>query len=290
MMLVISSAGFSQGKQYLYYFDKDLNSTSKEKAVANGIGGYADGLFEIKVYSASDNHLLWSQHFTDSSLAVFEGLYQSYYDGNIVQSAGNYSKGEQDGLWQTWDSSGNYVIDSSFFEKGILTHYIHRGYYKKNGLPDSIIISDMKTNQLSKTYYDDSGSINNEVFFSGEKGLEKFYRKGVFSSTDSVYSREEIEAAFPGGADAWMRYIVRGIQSNADEIYKSNVFGSCMVKFIVNKEGKVTEVEATTMKGTRLAELAVRIISNSPKWIPATQYGRKVNAYRIQPVTLEAPN
>lgn len=44
------------------------------------------------------------------------------------------------------------------------------------------------------------------------------------------------------------------------------------------------------MKGTALAKVAVRIIKNSPKWNPASQYGRKVNAYRIQPVTIEAPD
>jgi protein TonB len=127
------------------------------------------------------------------------------------------------------------------------------------------------------------------VFFTGEKGLEKFYAKGVLTGTDSVYSREEIEASFPHGAAAWTRYIVSGLQRYADEIYKDNVFGSCTVKFIVNKEGKVVEAEATNMKGSALAEVAVRIIKHSPKWNPASQYGRKVNAYRLQAVTLTAP-
>ena len=289
LLLIISTGCFCQTKQYLYYFDKDLNSTPKEKAVANGVGVYADGLFEMKIYNASNNSLLWSQHFTDSSLAVSKGLYQSYYPGGIVQLTGNYSKGQEDGLWQTWDSSGHYVIDSSLYENGSLIRYAHRGYYK-SGFPDSIIISDMRTTELSKIYYKDSGAIASEVFFTGEKGLLKYYDKGVYKSADSVYSREEIEASFPRGAAAWTEYIVRGLQKYADEIYKDNVFGSCIVKFIVNKEGKVTDVEATNMKGSALVEVAVRIINNSPRWNPASQYGRKVNAYRMQPVTLTAPD
>jgi len=288
LLLIISSACVSQSKQYLYYFDKDLNSTPKEKAILNGVGVYAANLFAVKVYNASNNTLLWSQHFIDSSLQVSDGMYQSYYPDGTMESAGNYLKNYEDGLWQKWDSSG-HNIDSSFYEKGTLARYIHRGYYK-SGFPDSIIISDMKTTELSKTYYSDSGAIASQVFFTGAKGLEKFYVKGVFTSTDSVYSREEIEASYPGGESAWRKYIVSGLQKYADEIYKDNVFGSCIVKFIVNKEGKVTEAEATNMKGSKLAQVAVRIIKSSPKWNPASQYGRKVNAYRLQPVTLLAPD
>jgi protein TonB len=44
------------------------------------------------------------------------------------------------------------------------------------------------------------------------------------------------------------------------------------------------------MKGTKLAEVAVNAIRNGPKWIPAQQNGRQVNAYRLQPVTLQNPD
>ena len=35
---------------------------------------------------------------------------------------------------------------------------------------------------------------------------------------------------------------------------------------------------------------AIRVIMNGPKWVPATQYGYKVNAYRRQPVTFLVEN
>jgi hypothetical protein len=288
MLLILSLVSFSQSKQYLYYFDKDLNSAQKDKASLNGVGIYSANLFDIKVYNASNNKLLWNQHFVDSSLRVGEGLYQSYYPDGTLESAGNYLNNKEDGLWQKWDSSG-HIIDSSFYNKGTLDRYIHRGYYK-SGFPDSIITYESKTDEEAKTFYEDSGIITNQAFFTGQKGLLKYYKKGIFTGTDSVYSREEIEASFPQGEAAWMTYIVNGVQKNADEIFKSNVFGNCIVKFIVNKEGKVTEAEATTMKGTVLAKVAVRIIKNSPRWNPASQYGRNVNAYRLQPVTVQAPD
>ena len=48
--------------------------------------------------------------------------------------------------------------------------------------------------------------------------------------------------------------------------------------------------EATTMKGTKLAEVAVNAIRKGPNWTPAQQNGRYVNAYRLQPVTLTNPD
>lgn len=106
---------------------------------------------------------------------------------------------------------------------------------------------------------------------------------------DKVFTKVEIEASFPGGASAWTKYVTRAIQANQDEFTESD-FGTCVVKFIVDKTGKVSQVEATTMKGTKLAEIATNAIRKGPNWTPAQQNGRYVNAYRLQPVTLTNPD
>ena len=58
---------------------------------------------------------------------------------------------------------------------------------------------------------------------------------------------------------------------------------------MVDTHGRPSEVEATTMKKSKLAKLAVEAIENGPKWIPAQQNGKPVNAYRIQPITVTDP-
>jgi protein TonB len=106
---------------------------------------------------------------------------------------------------------------------------------------------------------------------------------------DKIFTKVEIEASFPGGPQAWQRYVTRAIQADQDE-FTDNDFGTCVVKFIVDKNGTVSDVQATTMKGTKLAEVAVNAIRKGPKWTPAQQNGRYVNAYRLQPVTLTNPD
>jgi len=106
---------------------------------------------------------------------------------------------------------------------------------------------------------------------------------------DKVFTKVEIEASFPGGGGAWSAYVKREIEKNQDEFTESD-YGTVIVKFIVDKTGKVSQVEATTMKGTKLAEVATNAIRRGPNWTPAQQNGRYVNAYRLQPVTLTNPD
>ncbi len=106
---------------------------------------------------------------------------------------------------------------------------------------------------------------------------------------DKIFTKVEIEASFPGGPGAWQKYVTRAIQADIDEFTESD-YGTCVVRFIVDKTGTVSDVQATTMKGTKLAEIAVNAIRKGPKWTPAQQNGRQVNAYRLQPVTLTNPD
>lgn len=107
---------------------------------------------------------------------------------------------------------------------------------------------------------------------------------------DKVFTKVEIEATFPGGLAGWTKYVSRAINAEIDEISEDGNFGTCTVRFIVDKNGNVSDVEATTMKGTKLAQVAVNAIRKGPKWTPAQQNGRFVNAYRLQPVTLKNPD
>jgi periplasmic protein TonB len=103
---------------------------------------------------------------------------------------------------------------------------------------------------------------------------------------DKVFTKVEIEAKFDGD---WSAYVKKAIEANADEFTESD-YGTVHVRFIVDKSGQVSNVEAIDMKNTKLAEVAINAIRKGPKWIPAVQNGRPVNAYRIQPVTLVNPN
>jgi periplasmic protein TonB len=109
--------------------------------------------------------------------------------------------------------------------------------------------------------------------------------KVVAAEEDKVFTKVEIEASFPGGDAGWSRYVKKEIESHIDELTEAGQSGQCRVRFIVSKDGTVSDVVALTMKGSKLAEVAENAIRKGPKWTPAMQNGRHVNAYREQPVT-----
>ena len=102
---------------------------------------------------------------------------------------------------------------------------------------------------------------------------------------DKIFTKAEVEASFPGGEKAWTKYITKVITEHIKDLAAENKSGTCIVKFIVHADGTVTDVRATTMQQTKLAEITINAISKGPKWIPAMQNGRVVPAYREQPVT-----
>ena len=109
------------------------------------------------------------------------------------------------------------------------------------------------------------------------------------SANNVILEKVEVEASFPGGPKAWQKYITHAISDNLDKLKRAD-YGTCIIRFIVDTSGQVSDVKATTMKKSRLAKIAINAITNGPKWIPAQQNGTSVNAYRLQPITLMDPN
>ena len=103
---------------------------------------------------------------------------------------------------------------------------------------------------------------------------------------DKVFTKVENEAQFPGGTAAWARYLQKNLNANApvDNGAPSGTY-QVIVKFIVSKDGSISDVQAETKHGFGMEDEAVKIIKRGPKWTPALQNGRNVNAYRRQPIT-----
>jgi len=153
--------------------------------------------------------------------------------------------------------------------------------------PDIQQVIDAKIDFKTTTGLKDDGSIiAPPIDVTGSQVVAPPVKK---QNEDTVFIGVEIDATFPGGPGAWTKYVSKAVQGSMDEFSESD-YGTCMVRFIVDKTGRVSHVEATTMKNTKLAEIAINAVRKGPDWIPAQQNGRYVNAYRFQPVTFTNPN
>ena len=73
-----------------------------------------------------------------------------------------------------------------------------------------------------------------------------------------------------------MRYPERAV--------RDGIQGRVMVDFIIDKDGKVTDVRVVRGVDPDLDEEAVRVISASPKWKPGRMNGQKVRTSVTVPV------
>lgn len=101
-----------------------------------------------------------------------------------------------------------------------------------------------------------------------------------------VFEKVEVEASFQGGLAAWKKYLERNLNASAPVDNGANPGSyTVMVQFIVSKDGTISDVKALTSHGYGMEQEAVKVIQRGPKWVPAIQNGRHVNAYRKQPIT-----
>lgn len=103
---------------------------------------------------------------------------------------------------------------------------------------------------------------------------------------EKIFTKVDAEAQFPGGPNAWSKYVSQNINEKILEAAPAGTY-TVIVKFIVHKNGDISDVQATTHVGYGLEKEAVRLVKNSPKWIPA-EYG-SVSSYRLLPMTFIVP-
>ena len=102
---------------------------------------------------------------------------------------------------------------------------------------------------------------------------------------NTIFTKVEIESQFQGGEAAWTRFLLKNFHY-PDDAVNSEIQGTVEVKFVVDKDGNVSDVQAIngpTEGGLR--EEAVRVIKKSSgMWTAAVQNGRHVKSYKKQPI------
>ena len=111
------------------------------------------------------------------------------------------------------------------------------------------------------------------------------------SDDNKVFAKMQIVPSFPGGYDAWKKYLERNLDNtipvrNGARPGKYTV----VVQFVVGRDTSVKDIRALTNHGYGMEEEAIRMIQKGPRWLPGMQNGRRINGYRQQPITFVVPD
>lgn len=284
-VLILFLSGFCdrQPYKYIYYFDELLNHTTFEKATIIARGYDDSGALKLDFFSAKNNSLYISAHYTDSSLKELQGEFTEYHTNGKIKKQGNYFQDEKEGLWKIFDTLG-LIRNASFYKHDKLLTQENSNYFKDETLC-SYSFKDDVADTLKTITYNENGQVIGEVFFKGNNGISKRF-EGFKTTTDELTTRECTAAIYPGGDDSWINYLMTNLDA-AIPIDKGAERGlyEVIVRFTISADGKLSDVIAETKFGYGMEKEVIRIIKSSPDWVPAVQYGHKTMAYRRQPVT-----
>ena len=89
---------------------------------------------------------------------------------------------------------------------------------------------------------------------------------------------------FSGGMKALMDYLSTNI-SYPKEAHKKEIQGRVLVRFVVEKDGSISNAEVVKSVDPLLDAEALRVISSMPNWIPGKQNGKAVRVKYTIPIT-----
>lgn len=98
-----------------------------------------------------------------------------------------------------------------------------------------------------------------------------------------VYDVVEVMPQFPGGQTAMLKYIMENIKY-PKQIMEEGIQGRVTVSFIVEKDGRVSNVRLLRSVQPLLDKEAVRVVKSMPKWSPGKHNGKPVRVRFNLPV------
>lgn len=98
-----------------------------------------------------------------------------------------------------------------------------------------------------------------------------------------VYDVVEVMPQFPGGQIAMLKYIMENIKY-PKQIMEEGIQGRVTVSFIVEKDGRVSNVRLLRSVQPSLDKEAIRVVKSMPKWTPGKHNGKPVRVRFNLPV------
>jgi TonB family protein len=234
-----------------------------------------------------------------------EGPYSFYHENGRLQEKGNYKESQKVGYVTYWTDQGTVKKVYQYFyndflkreEKGKKESFkiIHYWSEENNQLIKDgagyckCYLSEegpLEEGKIADGYRDSVWRITSgDTLVSTEHYEDGFFLKGesVFKGKTIPYDEVSRQAEFKGGLQGMMKFLQQNIRYPA-EAKRSGMQGKVFVKFIVDKEGDLSNLSVIKGVSRVLNDEAVRVIKLMPSWIPATSRGIPVKTQFVLPV------
>lgn len=277
ILLLITYSSYSKGQDTLItYFDVNWKKTRS-----------SDYEFYRKAYKNSDSQWIVEDYYRGNQIQMIGkykkknlkkeiGTFIYYYESGIKKMQITYDLGKRNGNYEKWYENGNIKVKGNYSNDKKNGDWI---YYFDNENIDHKGQYIMENKEGIWIWNFESGKISAEIEFKNSIVVEEKY----WNEDGTVASAEEAmcKSTFPGGERALLKYIATNTKYPEIAIEKG-ISGRVLIKFVVDKNGEITNVEVVVPIHPALDKEALRVVKEMPRWIPGKQYNRLVKVeYKI---------
>jgi TonB family protein len=242
----------------------------------------------------------------------YDGQTVGFYESGRRQNTFNYKKGRLSGDAYEYFPNGRLYRAISYPEPGKKDDTFKDGYKiiaNSDSLGNALVTDGngyYKGFNDKFTYINEEGTLKAGVRDSIWKGksleqkltFKEQYKEGklivgtVVDSTgasSSYHDSRSTGAQFPTGDAGFGQFLGRSIRYPEAE-RREGVQGVVVLGFVVEKDGRLTEIKVNRSASKGLDEEAVRVMKLSPLWTPGTMYGKPVRVTYTVPIAFSLQN
>lgn len=304
--LLITTLSFAQHRQNVYFFKNDGRQV-QERDSADYIAVISEPDSGTVFYNVFEFYPNGKARLTGKSSTIdpetFEGVCVRYFKNGKRQSVTNYKSGKIIGTVYEFYPNGKPYYTRKYDDSltaGYKGYYLITAEYDSLGTP---LVTD--GNGYYKGYDTkfknvvEEGTLKNGHNDGQWKGMDEglhirfieTYDKGRFlggisigEQNDTVkYSERKVEPQYKGGVKAFAHYLSNNIQY-PDYERANNIQGTVKLSFIVEKNGKVSDVKVIKNVSYNIDKEALKVLSSSRNWLPGFEYGRPVRVSFTVPI------
>lgn len=267
------------GKQPIFFLDgKKITHDEMSKINPNNI----ESMNVLKDKAATD------KYGNEGKNGVIEIVTKNAFRENLPSDYKDFLKRNKDVRSLNWSNDNNNVtvnLNDGTSETYLLwvSESKQRAIDKYGALPIApppppsarpvVTLVGKKIDNVPKNDTANRDNSNDKIFVTGVK-------------FDKVFTQTQVPSEFPGGKEAWQKYLERNLNRN---LPVKNGAGpgkyTVELSFIVDDKGIVSDIKALNNPGYETAEEAMRMIKKGPMWVPAKQNGKNVTSWVKQSIT-----
>lgn len=119
---------------------------------------------------------------------------------------------------------------------------------------------------------------NTEVVYQEVEVVEE-----VEETSNEIFMIVEQMPTFPGGEEALRKFLAKEVKYPVIA-QENGIQGRVFVKFVINANGEVSNVEVARPFDPNLDKEAIRVVKSMPKWSPGMQRGKPVRVAYVVPI------